>query len=336
MSDTTERTRFRFSLKTLLLIITILALCIGASVFVVLGVYAEAADRNLAQAQDKADVADSVIAKLAKLDSAGEFIRFDDLDEFRPGQAKNEILKDLRWRAGYVTAAKCDGKSITAIDYDVYADGPGKGRSEGVHALFVNDKFEKFIRWQIPDFDGTAWSPPRSRRIGDDCGWLTRAIRSKAVGVDELRKAVKSKKAPPEHIDPGLTAVYLGFRALGLAPGPPPPEKDPEKLRKNIALRDQFNAARLSIGMTESEVEATLKAKPLESGKVEAGNYSIYGTNESFVVNDWLWFSPFSNILVVFRDGKAIAITSIRAMYEWHRDLEQTLIDLPKRDPITK
>ena len=36
-------------------------------------------------------------------------------------------------------------------------------------------------------------------------------------------------------------------------------------------LRDQFNAARLKIGMTEMEVESVLKAKPIEAGEVEAG-----------------------------------------------------------------
>jgi hypothetical protein len=103
-----------------------------------------------------------------------------------------------------------------------------------------------------------------------------------------------------------------------------------------LALLDQFNAARLNIGMTEAEVQATLKAKPLESGKVEAGNYSVYGSYEAFNVSDWLCYSPFFNILVVYRDGKAIAISSIQSGYDWRQRLEKTLIDLPKRDSAEK
>src|SRR5262249_39775010 len=65
---------------------------------------------------------DDRTAKLMKLNSAGDFLALDDLDKFRPGRRKNEILKDLRWRAGYTVAAKCDGKSITAIAYTIYAE----------------------------------------------------------------------------------------------------------------------------------------------------------------------------------------------------------------------
>ena len=161
-------------------------------------------------------------------------------------------------------------------------------------------------------------------------------MKSNAVSLDELSKGLKSIKAPPEHIDPGLTAAYLGFKASGLAPSPPPAEKDPEKLRKNIALRDQFNAARLNIGMTEAEVEAMLKAKPLESGKVAAGNYSIYGSGVWFGVSDWRCFSLYLNILVVFRDGKAIAISSIKSGPDWRRNLDKALLICQSARRVTR
>ena len=48
--------------------------------------------------------------------------------------------------------------------------------------------------------------------------------------------------------------------------------------------------ARLNVGMTESEVEAVVKAKPIESGNVEAGVYRIYGSNESFNIDPSLHF----------------------------------------------
>ena len=88
---------------------------------------------------------------MLKLDSAGDFITVDDLGKFRRGRSKGEILKDLRWRAGFVVAAKCDGKSITAIFYDLYANpervyaNPYSHRSESLYAMFIDDKFVKFI-----------------------------------------------------------------------------------------------------------------------------------------------------------------------------------------------
>ena len=62
-----------------------------------------------------------------------------------------------------------------------------------------------------------------------------------------------------------------------------------------------------------------------------ARSYSIYGSDVWFDVSDWRCFSPYSNILVVFRDGKVIAITSLRSGPDWRADAEKTLIDLPKR-----
>ena len=146
------------------------------------------------------------------------------------------------------------------------------------------------------------------------------------MSIEDLKKEVKSTTAPPpSQVDPGLTAAYLLMRTIGLAPGPGPPPSEKDYLR-NAELRDQFNAARLNIGMTEVEVEAVVKAKPLESGKVEAGLYRIYGSNESINVEFWLR-AP--HILVVFREGKATAISSIPGGHGWRRELGKATIDLP-------
>ncbi|MGO8751434.1 MAG: hypothetical protein ACLQNE_36265 [Thermoguttaceae bacterium] len=226
---------------------------------------------------------------------------------------------------GSVIAAECEGKSITAINYTVLADKPESRRSESLPAMFVGDRFEKFIRWEVVDYHGTRSSRPRRMKVGDYCGWLTRAMNSEGVSIEDYKKEVKSITAPSEHIDPGLTAAYLLLRAMGTVPGPGAPASEKDYLR-NAALRDQFNAVRLSIGMSESEVEAVLRAKPLESGKVEAGLYRIYGSNESF---DASMFIHFSNILVVFAKGKATAISSIPAGYDWRRRLGEATIGLP-------
>lgn len=295
-----------------------------ALIFACLWGCAKAREKD-ARGQHTAAVSMNELAtKLAKLDSANEYLTVADLDKFRPGRSKSDILKDVRWRAGYVTAGDCNGKSISLISYTLLADGPEDRRSESLLAVFAGDKFEKFIRW-LP------YSGPKPMKAGDCCGWLTLAMKSEAVTIAELKKEVKSITPTPEHVDPGLTAAYLAMRALGLAPGPEAPASEKEYLR-NAALRDQFNTARLNIGMTEPEVEAVLKAKPLESGKVEAGLYKIYGSNESFDISSisGTW-RHFSNVLVVFRGGKVIAIQDLPAGYDWRREVGKTFVDLPKR-----
>ena len=79
--------------------------------------------------------------------------------------------------------------------------------------------------------------------------------------------------------------------------------------------------------MTVPEVEATLKAKPLEAGKVKSGDYSIYGSNERFE----LAFNHFSNILVLFRQSKAAVIVSVPAGHYWRQSLSTWFSDLPAR-----
>ncbi len=79
--------------------------------------------------------------------------------------------------------------------------------------------------------------------------------------------------------------------------------------------------------MTEVQVESILKARPIEQGKVDAGLYKIYGSNESFNLDDWLHFL---NVMVVLQEGKASVVYCIGAGHEWRRGLGEIFIDLPK------
>ena len=87
---------------------------------------------------------------------------------------------------------RIEGKSITAINYTVLADKPESRRSESLPAMFVGDRFEKFIRWEVVDYHGTRSSRPRRMKVGDYCGWLTRAINSEGVSIEDYKKEVKS------------------------------------------------------------------------------------------------------------------------------------------------
>ncbi|HEY3392220.1 MAG TPA: hypothetical protein VGK58_05915 [Lacipirellulaceae bacterium] len=285
---------------------------------------------------------EALAEKLRSLNSVSHYLTAADLHAFRPGRLKEDVLEDVKWRGSFHMAAEIDRQSVCAIIYELRSDDLKLEGGVWTWALFVDDRFSKFV---VPppalpedleevDVNGTPWSRTKPRKTGDD-RFLVRAINAEPVTIDELKKEVKALTPPPEHIDPGLTAAYLALRAVGLAPGPEPSASETQHL-KNAALRDQFNAARLTIGMTEEGIEAILKAKPIESGQVQAGAYRIYGSNESFpypISNPADPWHHFSNILVVYREGKAVAIASVSAGDGWRQKLAQETVDLPQPAP---
>jgi len=264
--------------------------------------------------------------------SPNSYLAATDLDKFQLGRLRTDLLEDIQWRASSARAGVCNGKPVMAIDYTLISDGPKRHVGKSLHAMFVDDRFEKFIRWLPGERDvvlvnGTPGPRPKRTKVGD-CGWLSSAMNSDAVSVADLKDEVKMiTPPPPDKIDdPIFAAVVSAAYAIARLRGDLRPATDAD-YRRNAELRDQFNAARLSIGMTEAEVAAVLKAKPLESGVVEAGRYSIYGSNETFGVSMWVYFS---NILVVFREGKVVWLTTLGAGENWRERLAKTgLIDLP-------
>lgn len=277
--------------------------------------------------------------KLSSLNSASAYLAVSELDKFQPGQTMEDILADVKWRGNFPVTADCKGTVVSAIDYELFSDGPHDNGGISTFAVFVDGKFVKFVvpppaqpeDTELVDNHGTPEIRNKPFKAGDT-RFLVRAMQAEGQSIEDLRKAVEAEavNSPPpppqqQHTDPGLTAAYLLLRAMGAAPGPGKPASEKDYLR-NAALRDQFNGARLRIGMTESDVDSVLEAKPLESGKVDGGDYRIYGSNESFNVDDSLHFS---NILVVFRDRKASAIVSVPAGYDWRWNLGQATVDLP-------
>lgn len=79
--------------------------------------------------------------------------------------------------------------------------------------------------------------------------------------------------------------------------------------------------------MTDPEVEATLKAKPIDSGEVEAGSFKIYGSTERFDIA----YDHYSNILVLLKEGRVIGIYSGELVHGGARrnELRQWFSDLP-------
>ncbi len=246
-----------------------------------------------------------------------------DIEKFRPERSKNDILKDVQWRGDFEEASEYKGKSALAISYGLFG-GPYRDGGRAVWAIFVGDRFKKFVRWpewdreEVVDNNGKRRSRAKPIKVGDFCR-LIRAVESKPVNVAGLKKEVRAGAAPPKQTDMGLTAAYLALEPALSA-------KRNKEFKKNAVLRDQYNASRLRIGMTESEVESVLRAKAIESGRVDAGSYKIYGSSESFDVDYMLHFS---NILVIFKEGKVIGIYRAPAGYEWRRRLGELFSDLP-------
>ncbi len=294
----------------------------------------KAGNKNPAAVQQQQAGLGGLSQKLSALDSASCYLAAGELDKFQPGRAMDELLEDVQWRGRLYMTAEHRGQSVSWVTYEVLSGDPNEENGVWVEAIFVDGKFVKFVNRppRLPEDEevavtsrGKPWRRPKPLKAGDT-RFLVRALDSDAVSITDLKEEVESKGPPPkQRVDPGLTAAFLVLKAMGAVPGPSPPATD-QDFERNAALRDQFNAARLRVGMTEAQVEAVLKAEPMESGKVEAGIYRIYGSNESFNIQVWLHFS---NVLVIYREGKAIAIGSVSAGNDWRQKLGQATADLP-------
>lgn len=177
-------------------------------------------------------------------------------------------------------------------------------------AIFVDDKFVKFVRWPKGD---------AQIKLGD-FSILKRAVESDSLSIADLEKELRVRIEPPKEIDPGLLAAWLRF-------GPDIQKAREPMLKENAKLRDQFNAARLNIGMPRADVQAVFKAVPLESGDVGGYSFQIYGSTKSFDITPDLHYS---NVLVVLKDGKMVGVYSgglvpggdgLQRMRQWFVDL---------------
>lgn len=259
--------------------------------------------------------------------SAHYFLSVSGAKEFREGRPKIDILADINWVGNFQMAGPRNDGSACVISYDLFSKGVGSEGGEVVFAVFVNDRFVEFVKWYPAEMDHvpygkTTRSVPKPIDIGD-VRWLNRAVEAKAVRIAELEKEFTARPPVPDQIDPGLTIAYLLLRATGKAPGP----DDLGDYKTNAQLRNQFNAARLAIGMSEVEVEEVFKAKPLETFQVEAGSVSIYGSGEQVDVD---FVIAYSNVLVLFKQGKASAIYAIEGGPDWRTNARQRFSNFPK------
>ena len=144
-----------------------------------------------------------------------------DYEAFRPGRLKRAILGDVQWRGNFEMACEHQGKSVSAISYGLLASDCSEGlerdanaEKDVVWAIFVDDKFVKFVEWppsemEEYDYEGTKASRPKAIRVGD-CRCLIRAAEGKPVNIVELERAIKKETSDSlayrPRLDCGLAA----------------------------------------------------------------------------------------------------------------------------------
>ena len=244
-----------------------------------------------------------------------------DIAEFKPGRSTDEILKSIQWRGNFEMGCEHNGKGLVAISYGLtredYLKSPSivlspESEEEVVWAIFVGDKFVKFVEWpewlSNPALGNKAEGTHTT--IGD-YDRLTKALESKPLDISRLEKDVKSRPEAPSQVDPGLTVAWLVLRGRFKTTEPG------KQYKENAELRDRYNAARVRIGMDESEVQKTFVDKPIDSGKTKSGEYKLYGSADSF---DLVHSLHFSNVLIEYRAGKVYGIYSGETLSGWNND----------------
>ncbi len=259
-----------------------------------------------------------------------------DYEEFRAGRSKIQILSSVQWRGNFEMGCRDNSNKIYGISFEFFSNRPTEAWGEPAWAIFVNEKFVKFVRWpkrkmkdvRVPYKGGiTVVSVPEPIQLGN-FERLTLAADNKPVTIADLVQDVKARGETPREIDPGLTIMFLLMQASGVKLEPS--ERD---LKINASLRDQFNASRLDIGMTEVQVTATFHAKPICSGKWHAGSFAVYGSLKSV---DLIAPLHYSNVLVLYEDGKVSGIYSgetIPGGKDSLRKLRETFVDFPPCSP---
>lgn len=244
--------------------------------------------------------------------SAHYLLGTEDLDVFQPGRQMREILEQLSWRGNLEMMAMHEGREYAAISFGIYggpfSDDP---RATIIWALFTDGRFNKFVNW--PD-----WGKERIH-IGN-FSRLVKAVESDPVNLAKLMES--PSEVAPKEVDLGLTVAALVTSAAGAAAL----ERD---FTANAALRNQFNAARLSLGMTTAEVDRVFRrARPLGIGDYADGTYRIYGAEQHLGVMPYLHYS---NVLVLFNEQGVAGVYSgytVPGGEQWREKLGDSFVEL--------
>ncbi len=222
--------------------------------------------------------------------SASEGFIIGEIDKFRPGRPMADILRDIHWVGNFEMAAEQDGKDLAVISFYVHPKVERYGKT--LWAVFVANRFVKFVEM---DPKNVSYPIP----IGTFQAIQICAKLPPVVVADFKQRMEEDNR--PEPNDPALAAIYAKTKT------PEVLAFDRHQQEENTQLRDQFNSARLKIGMTKAEVAATLRARPLESGALDSGSFEIYGSTKIKLFNQ---ARHYKNVLVVYRGDRLAVIYS--------------------------
>jgi hypothetical protein len=293
--------RLRFAVRRMMMAVVAVALLIPVSIW-------------LKGIKDgRADLPPGGAAKGANSVSAE--LDITQIDKFVPGRLMDEILRDLQWVGNFEMATEQHGKALATISFFIRPTKPVRFYTE-VWALFVADRFVKFVDLGVEE-------PAHPIRVGT-FPTLEIVAKRPSVATATIKQQIKDQEDSEPPFDSALAAAFVQARA-----------KFADALRRqeeeNAQLRDQFNAARLKLGMTKAEVAAMLRAKPLESGIVESGPFEIYGSTRPACSDP---SRSYHNILALYRGDRLAGIYSGRSGPDLDRPPspkpeEQVFIGLP-------
>jgi hypothetical protein len=224
-------------------------------------------------------------------DSVSAEFHISQIDKFLQGRPMDEILRDLHWAGNFEMATEQNGKTLAVISFDIRPTKPCR-YNKTLWAVFVDDRFVKFVDMEPVNI-------PYPIPVGTFPALQLAAMRPR-IAIENIKKQIKIMEENEPPADPVLTAIFAQARASN-AEGLRRMEKE------NAQLRDQYNAARLKIGMTKAKVAATLKAKPVESGVLESGSFEIYGSTKIACAAS---SRAYHNILALYRGDRLTGIYS--------------------------
>jgi hypothetical protein len=236
--------------------------------------------------------------------SAYDILNPDDLRHFQEGVELTLIMEEIKWRGNFAYATIIDNKAVAALEFRYSVADPEGLHGPNIIAIFDDYKFSKFTS-----------CPSRSKDSLRLFSELREALAAPAVSpIDIWNEYTISYKrlAKSAASEPGIEmqSMILGpmLQAFMRKSG-----KDSASFvdyKRNAELRDQFNAARLRLGMTSREIKAVLKCdQPLEIGQIDGMKYEIYGSGVDFgKISSYI---SYQNVLIIFDDKEAIGIYGI-------------------------
>ena len=237
-------------------------------------------------------------------------LEYEDWKKFRTGRSKREILEDICWYGSLHQSANLDGKITTSIAFGINGGYLAPTGCQ-ILAIFEENKFVKFVEFPsghtFPEKLG-AFSYLRLCRNAP-------AVDAAKLDRDSRQKSIKEK------FNPGLTVAVLPVMPI-LA------SQHEIEVRKNVRLRDQFNASRIELGMMRNEIGELFRAKPLYTGKADGVFFAIYGTDEPLDLADKSLH--YSNIIVIFEQDKVAGIACVEGGRYGLRTLSKYFKNLPE------